>query len=224
MNILFNNYNDDTSGSTSDGDDTASTTSVSSYSSNDDSDDNYDIDDYDSNVLLNRFHVSNKNVLLIPELYNKYIHGKTNDSDPKIDSHFIVLESFQLKSNNNNNIINLFKHINEMCNFYKVYYKRNFYNLSFGHKLIRNYNNIIKKSSYLNVEIGQIYYLKGDECVCIIKTFWIKIIQRAWKKIYANRKRLYQLRNRPDSLFYRQVTGKWPDYCNFIPSVKGMLI
>jgi hypothetical protein len=64
-----------------------------------------------------------------------------------------------------------------MCNFYKVYYKRNFYNLSFGHKLIRNYNNIIKKSSYLNVEIGQIYYLKGDECVCIIKTFWIKIIQ-----------------------------------------------
>jgi hypothetical protein len=219
MNLLFNNnYQDDIS---SDGGDTVSTTSLSSYSNNDDND--YYQYDYDSSSIINTNHFANKNVLLIPEIYNKYIHGKTNDSDPEIDSHFIVLESFQLKSNNNN-IINLFKHINEMCNFYKVYYKRNFYNLSFGHKLIRNYNNIIKKSSYLNVEIGQIYYLKGDECVCIIKTFWIKIIQRAWKKIYANRKRIYQLRNRPDSLFYRQLTGKWPDYCNFIPSVKGMIL
>jgi hypothetical protein len=160
--------------------------------------------------------------LLIPEIYNKYIHGKTNDSDPNIDSNYIVLQTFCL--NHSNNVTTLFKYMKEMSRFYKVYYKRNFHNLSFGHKLIRNYNNIIKHSSYLNIEIGQIYYLKGEECVCIIKTFWIKIIQRAWKKIYQMRKRIYQLRNRPDSIMYRQITGKWKENCVFLPSIRGMLL
>jgi len=229
MNISNNNniiedYNDedDSEDDTDNDNDTVSTDSVSSESSRED-DDNYQYN-YDSDALLNTNHVTNKNILLIPELYNKYIHGKTNDSDPNIDSHFIVLESFNLNSNNNN-IMNLFKYINEMCYFYKVYYIRNFHNLSYGNsnKIIRNYNNIIKNSSYLNIEIGQIYYLKGSECVCIIKTFWIKIIQRAWKRVYANRKRIYQVRNRPDSLFYRQITGKWSDNCRFMPSIRGML-
>lgn len=164
--------------------------------------------------------------LLIPELYNKYIHGKTTDSDPNIDSHFIVLQRFNFNSNNDNrnNITKLFKYIKEMCKFYKVYYKRNFYNLSCGHKLIRNYNNIIKNSSYLDIEIGQIYYLKGGECVCVIKTFWIKIIQRAWKKIYQMRKRIYQLRVRPDSIIYKQLTGKWKEDCQHLPCIRGMLL
>ena len=224
-NRFNNNINDDYNEDDSDNDshtDTVSTGSVSSESSHED-DDNYQYN-YDSDALLNTNHVINKNVLLIPELYNKYIHGKTNDSDPNIDSHFIVLESFNFNSDNNN-IMNLFKYINEMCYFYKLHYIRNFQKLSYGNsnKLIRNYNNIIKNSSYLNIEIGQIYYLKGDECVCIVKTFWIKIIQRAWKRVYANRKRIYQLRNRPDSLFYRQLTGKWTDNCRFMPSIRGML-
>jgi hypothetical protein len=109
--------------------------------------------------------------------------------------------------------------------FYKGYYKKNYVNnLSSRHKLIKNYYNIINNSSYLNIEIGQIYYLKGDECVCIIKTFWIKIIQRAWKKIYKLRKRILDLRKRPDSIMYRQITGKWNNNCDYLPSFRGMLL
>ena len=173
--------------------------------------------------------IDNKFCLLIPELYNKFIHGKTEDSDPDIDSHYIVLQTFNFNtdsnnSNRNSSISNLFKHINEMCKFYKIYYRRNFYNLSLGNRSIRNYNCMIKNSSYLDMEIGQIYYLKGGECVCIIKTFWIKIIQRAWKKIYQMRKKIYQLRNRPDSIMYRQLTGTWLDKYRYMPSIRGMLL
>jgi hypothetical protein len=184
-----------------------------------DNDTDYSTTNYNQPNLLN----TSKLRLLIPEIYNVNIHGKTNESDPNIDNHFMVLQSFNY--NSNNNIINLFKYINKLSLFYKVYYRKNYVNnLSLTHKLIRNYNDIINHSSYLNIEIGQIYYLKGDECVCIIKTFWIKIIQRAWKKIYQIRKRIHQLRRRPDSIFYRQITGKWYNNCDYLPSFRGMLL
>ena len=188
-----------------------------------------EIDNDDSiNITISDRLIDNKFCLLIPELYNKYIHGKTEDSDPDIDNHYIVLQTFNFNSNSNNtnrnSIPNLFKYINEMCKFYKIYYRRNFYNLSLGNRSIRNYNNMIKNSCYLDIEIGQSYYLKGGECVCIIKTFWIKIIQRAWKKIYQMRKKIHQLRNRPDSIMYRQLTGKWLDKYRYMPSIRGMLL
>jgi len=197
--------------------------SVSETESETDSDSDSDTD-Y-STTIYNQPNVLNpsKLRLLIPEIYNVYIHGKTNDSDPNIDNHFIVLQSFNY--NSDSNIINLFRYLNKLSIFYKTYYKKNYVNnSSLKHKQIRNYNNIINNSSYLNIEIGQIYYLKGDECVCIIKTFWIKIIQRAWKKIYQLRKRILQLRKRPDSIMYRQITGKWYDNCVYLPSFRGMLL
>ena len=89
---------------------------------------------------------------------------------------------------------------------------------------MRNYHNIIKHPSYLNLQIGQIYYLKGDECVCVIKTIWLKLVQRSWKKIYKIRKEIKQLRFRPDSIMYRQFCGKWPQNCNYLPSIRGMLL
>ena len=71
------------------------------------SDDDYSYD-YNNNFQL---HLSNnntnKNILLIPEIYNKYFHGKTMDSDPNIDGQFLVLQTFYINPNNNNN--NLFE-------------------------------------------------------------------------------------------------------------------
>jgi hypothetical protein len=178
---------------------------------------------YDSNFQINLSNNRvNKNVLLIPEIYNKYVHGRTFDSDPTIDGQFLVLQTFYI--NPNNNMFEFFKYVNNLCKFYKRYNKKNYCSLSFPHTLLRNYNNIIKKPNYLNLEIGQIYYLKGSECVCIIKTFWLKIIQRAWKRVYKIRKHIRQLRCRPDSILYRQFTGTWQEKCKFMPSIRGMLL
>jgi hypothetical protein len=160
--------------------------------------------------------------LIIPEIYNKYIHGKTKDSDPNIDGQFMVLQTFNYNNSNENKIVELFNYIESMSKFYKKYYLRNFRGLK--HELIKNYKNIIINKSFLNVEIGQIYYLKGDECVCIIKTFWLKLIQRAWKKIYKQRMTIQKKRHMPSSLLYRQITAKWPDDCKYMPSIRGMLL
>ena len=186
------------------------------------SDEDYSYE-YNNNFQINLSNnYINKNILLIPEIYNKYFHGKTFDSDPNIDGQILVLQTFNI--HRDSSIFDFFKYTNNLCKFYKNYYKKKFCEIYSPHILLRNYNNIIKHPSYLNLQIGQIYYLKGNECVCIIKTIWLKLVQRAWKKIYKIRKELKQLRCRPDSIMYRQLTCKWPQNCNYMPSIRGMLL
>jgi len=185
------------------------TVSLSTYSS-----DSMDtIESFESTRTTDNNNISNstKYKLLVPELYNNKIHGFTYDSDPNINGHFIVLHIFK----------KIPKNCITICNFYKKYYKNNYISLS--HDLIMNYKNIITSSNYLNIEIGEIHYLRGDECVCILKTFWLKIVQRAWKKVYKIRQQIIKKRNRPDSIIYRQTTGKWPSDYQYIPSIRGML-
>jgi hypothetical protein len=190
-------------------------TDDSASDSDDDSRNTYERNDQ-INITLN------KNVLLIPEIYNRYFHGKTVDSDPNVEGQFLVLQSFYL--NATSRMSDFFKYANNLCKYYKKYYEKKYYDSSLSHKLLRNYNNIIKNPNYLNLQIGKIHYLKGDECVCVIKTFWLKLVQRAWKRVYKMRKRIIQLRHRPDSIMYRQITCKWPNNCNFMPSIRGMLM
>lgn len=202
-----------------DSDSNVSTATTASISTNY-SDISYD--DFSYDVLNVSVNLDNEYKLLIPELYNKYIHGRTIDSDPNINGQFMVLQTFNYNNSNENKIIELFNYTNRISKFYKKYYLRNFRGLN--HDLIKNYKYIMTNKSFLNVEIGKVYYLKGDECVCVIKTFWLKLIQRAWKKIYQQRKFIHQKRSNPTSLLYRQITAKWPDNCNYMPSIRGMLL
>jgi len=54
---------------------------------------------------------------------------------------------------------------------------------------------------------------------CILKTFWIKLIQRRWKKIY--KKRMHVIRNRmmPNNILYRERNGNWPPGLNHVYDV-----
>lgn len=220
MNPLSNNYyyHDDHN----DHDDISRETESTASGDTEFSDDDYSYD-YNNNFQLHLSNnYTNKNILLIPEIYNKYFHGKTMDSDPNIDGQFLVLQTFNIQPENS--IFEFFKYTNDLCKFYKKYYKKNLCEIHLPHIVLRNYHNIIKHPSYLNLQIGQIYYLKGDECVCIIKTIWLKVVQRAWKKIFKIRTEIKQLRCRPDSIMYRQICGKWPQNCNYLPSIRGMLL
>jgi hypothetical protein len=91
------------------------------------------------------------------------------------------------------------------------------------HKTIRNYHNIISRSNYIKPELGECFELITGEQIVIIKTIWIKIIQRKWRKIFAIRKMTIKQRSCPSSLTTRQTTGKWPSHCLTLPGLKGML-
>ena len=62
-----------------------------------------------------------------------------------------------------------------------------------------------------------------EEMVAYHKTFWLRIIQRKWKKIYKQRREIIKKRKLMKSLNIRSLYGKWPKgLCN-IPKLCGML-
>jgi hypothetical protein len=90
-------------------------------------------------------------------------------------------------------------------------------------KSIRNYNKIIKSPKYLQPEIFEKVYVH-DRCCAIIKTFWIKIVQRSWKRVFKERTRIRALRRSVKAILYWQMTGKWPEYCTYMPGLRHMIM
>lgn len=60
------------------------------------------------------------------------------------------------------------------------------------------------------IKLDELHIIKkvfiDDYTLCIIKTCWIKIFQRKWKKYY---KTLLNNRKQIKTLFNRSITGKW---------------
>lgn len=75
----------------------------------------------------------------------------------------------------------------------------------------------------LFLEVVNYFCLPGQEMVGICKTFWLKMIQRKWKKIYDQRRQIIKERSTPKSIMYRERNGCWPTYLNTMPSLVGML-
>ena len=92
----------------------------------------------------------------------------------------------------------------------------------FNLTLINKFKNIMA-SNNATIQISECIYLDTQECIAIIKTFWIKLIQRTWKKIYKMRQNIICMRKNPLNIFYRETTGKWQPNCNIMPRLCGML-
>jgi hypothetical protein len=62
----------------------------------------------------------------------------------------------------------------------------------------------------------------GEYCI-VIKTFWLKIIQRAWKKQFAKWKYTVQMRGSIQSQYYFSIHGRYPQELRHIPGLRGIL-
>lgn len=90
-------------------------------------------------------------------------------------------------------------------------------------ELDMNYIDFISLYTPGFLEIAECLYLPSNHCVSILKTYWLKIIQHTWKKIYKLRKLTIVLRSHPNALKYREINGKWPDNCINYPYLRGMI-
>lgn len=172
-----------------------------------------------------------KHYLMLCELHFPELHGKTNNSDPYIESHYLVYEKFNaqeisLFSENIDDIEdtmiddgNRFSDIYDTALFLNTNYNelaRNYRGSYIRHPIIRNYHNIISKTDYIKPEIGEYIILPTQEAIAILKTIWLRIIQRKWKKVYAERRKICHsisyLRN-------REIHST----CSIFPGLKGML-
>jgi hypothetical protein len=183
---------------------------------------------------------NNEWYLMVCELHNPHIHGKTEDSCINIENHYLVYDVFNAKTN----ISYLSTCVNEaitsdddssddddetdkpvyMKNIIKLL-RENYANLhtSYKHPTIRNYKHIIAKPDYIKPEIGVYMLLPTQEAVAILKTFWLRIIQRKWKKVCKEQQAILINRRNINSLHIRETTGKWPSEYRNLPGLRGML-
>jgi len=151
--------------------------------------------------------------LVICELYNPIIHyyDYTNNIQEweNICMHWLNIKTFSINTSKNK--------INKFIKLSNSNYKQ--YNL-LTHPFIRNYNKIISNKKYIQLHLAKNILLETGEIICIIKTYWLRIIQRTWKRIYKERQIIIQKRKNPSAIFYFQQNGKWPKDCCIFPSLK----
>jgi hypothetical protein len=171
--------------------------------------------------------------LVLCELHYTPIHGKTATSCPTIESHYILIDKFDpftrmpIDSTESTNDADsdsdseTDETIEGVQDLYNDEYEAMAINIP--HKTIRNYTNIVRQENYIRTQIALCIELPTGENITIIKTVWIKLIQRAWKKVYKNRQSVINGRTRIDSLNCRRLTGVWPEIYREMPGLKCLL-
>jgi hypothetical protein len=56
----------------------------------------------------------------------------------------------------------------------------------------------------------------------VLKTYWLKLVQRTWKRVFNERKQFISNCMKPSSILYRQTHCQWANNQRF-PELKGML-
>ena len=180
----------------------------------------------------NRIERKNKFNLVLCEIYNKYIHGDFEEND----TYYLTLYKFNFDLNhkedeNESNInddyyTNLYQ-LQDLAKYFRKKYKKIKYRSDYcfisQHSVIRNYQQMIESPNYFKPEIGECIYLDNGMNLCILKTFLIRIIQRAWKKVFLKRKNIWIKRMSYSSILYWEMHGNWPKSCQIMPGLKGLL-
>lgn len=156
--------------------------------------------------------VASKFSLAISEIFCPYIHGINSNSDPLIVDTFLVFATISLEEfydEEHEEIIELMTtHYNTILNNTSI---------ELHHPFIRNYRNIAR--NFIRLEIVKLNFLYTGELVCTMHTFWIKIIQRKWKKIYMERKNILYYRKKLCNMMNRELIGKYK-INNYYPHFK----
>ena len=148
--------------------------------------------------------------------YHTSLHGSNNNIN--LNNKFLNLYSLtrdEFFDSNEFNELNTF-----ISNQTLESYNNNKNNTDMQHLSIRNYWEIYKQISK-QLQIVETNTLETGEEISIIKTFWIKLIQRKWKKIYQLRKkerdRVINRRKNHLSILHLKKHGIWPKDCNKMP-------
>lgn len=169
--------------------------------------------------------------LVISEIHIPDLHGFMEHSSEQIFMNYIVTSIIDLEDFYSYDYLDEIAILNECYDIWLIDNIRTLTineNISINvygiyHPYIRNYVNIITNDDYIKVDIADVEELEGEEMVAYHKTFWLRIIQRKWKKIYKERCQIIEKRKRTKTLNMRNLYGKWPKgLCN-IPKLCGML-
>jgi hypothetical protein len=138
----------------------------------------------------------------ISEIFSPVIHGLNINSDREMASRFLVFTTISNEEFYNN------EH-EELIDIVTQQYDRLFDITpnTVLHPFIQTYRNIAK--NFIRLDIIKMDVLETEETICTIHTFWIKIIQRKWKKIFNERKKILNYRKNIGNLMSRELMGRY---------------
>ena len=165
-----------------------------------DSDDYDDMSDYDSDVGIEYDSIHNEDAF---HFYSEKENGKYYIGLCHLYTHSITqyrrwLLSTSISANS------FFRHSYDNINNYLYYY------------------GLVRIPQH-EVQIMQVDRLADETCTVTIKTHWLRLVQRHWKKTYCKRRNMVRHRRSPQMQCYSQIHGKYPDCISRLPSMRGML-
>lgn len=164
-------------------------------------------------------------ILGLSELFNENIHGFVEgQSTPEIYYHYFMRTEIQIQE-----FYEEINSIQDTCNRLNYYYSNRICRIPhyYIHHPISNYPKIIRSNPQSNYKyikpeiIERIILAKGGECIAIIKTFWLRIVQRTWKKVYSKQKEIWNQRRSIVSILNREIF-RAKEY-EYYPTLRGML-
>lgn len=162
--------------------------------------------------------------MVLCELFNPRIHGVDNSSDPNINGHYLVhsrYHNYQMIDSDAGTYFDDDDYtIYDLIPCFKAYIRQR--GRVGPHDFIRNYKKIVLNKNYIKPEIAHCICLSGGECVAILKTFWLRIIQRAWKRVYKERSRIIRECYKNPAKFIQEKQTRFSKFN--MPGLKGMLV
>ena len=100
---------------------------------------------------------------------------------------------------------------------------KSFYKYSFIHVLKYLYYYSLVRLYQPNVEIMKLYILNDGTYSVVLKTHWIRLIQKHWRKALQMRKQIMKKQMHVRSLYYREIHGRFPYGLNNMPMLTGLM-
>jgi len=75
-----------------------------------------------------------------------------------------------------------------------------------------------------SVDIIKLSVLPDESYSVILKTHWLRIVQRTWKKVYQERQKILINRGNVSEQRYFEIHGQYRKGMNVLPTIHGMLL
>jgi hypothetical protein len=100
---------------------------------------------------------------------------------------------------------------------------KTFYKYSYIYVLKYLYYYSLTRLYQPNVEIMKLYILNDGTYSVVLKTHWIRLIQRHWRKALQIRKQIMKKQMNVRSLYHREIYGRFPNGLNKLPMLSGLM-
>lgn len=153
------------------------------------------------------------------ETYFETRHGVLQDFEKNIQDHIIFMEEYGLFETIYWSIITHSLLIRLPDNIIKQYNRINDENWM---QIYSDVRSSIRDPYFDTLNIVHVVVI-NEWATCVIKTYYLRIIQRVWKNICKKRKHILLMRRKLSNITYKETHGTWSEGLNTYPTLRGML-